>query len=94
MLLAFVLRSGAVSAAASAREAEGERQSASWAASRRGKAVPSAEGCFSESTPSCWQLLRFRGALVLREVHSWLGIRAAREETSADFVCSAENSAA
>lgn len=96
MLLAFaLLLSGVLFAAASTSKLEGERwrKSVSRAVSWRRKPVPSAEGCFCENTPSFWQLLRFRGVLVLWEVHSWLGIQAARKETSADFVCSSQNSA-
>lgn len=55
------------------------------------KPLPFAEGSSGAHTLLLWQLLRFRGVLVLWEVHSWLGIWAAVKETSAGFVCSSNS---
>lgn len=72
---------------------EREKKSVPRAASWRRKPLPSGEGCFCENTLAFWQLLRFRGALVLREVRSCLGIGAAGEEIMETSAGGAQRSA-
>lgn len=94
VLAPALLHPSVVFAVASTSKAEGEGQGQRDSHSGVGeKPLPSAEGSSGEHTPLVWQLLHFRGVLVLREVHSWLGIRAAWKETSAGFVCSPPSSA-